>query len=356
MDTDTDTVPVTGVDELEKHLDQLLADPAQPPTVKLFDDVELQLNQANTPPLIPRLLPKLIEILQQYQEDPAVLCSLAVRLLRPLAFTQVLSLASEESLVQALRSPAPSTNLLAMAVLEKATVSPGNAALVAMMTQFFAAFLTTWLSAPQVEVGEKGTKVLGDLLDADYKEPEPREGMQVAVRTKPNGQGMVWRRITLDRNTYGLFLSLASRHQNTDDGGLSKHQLTLAQGRLLRLMPRLAALDLATVTRTRFPDLHERYGGTASKDQGLLHFVALHMVDKEDDLMHLNLVAFFQTLVILQRTTPYSEFKMITLRKLMEEALEGDDRLRIAMTTLPDHMVPEEAEDMRNFIREIIQL
>lgn len=40
---DTDTIPVTGVDALEKHLDDLLQDPNLPLTVKLFDDVELQL-------------------------------------------------------------------------------------------------------------------------------------------------------------------------------------------------------------------------------------------------------------------------------------------------------------------------
>lgn len=40
---DTDTIPVTGVEELEKHLDELLSDPTLLPTPKLFDDVELQL-------------------------------------------------------------------------------------------------------------------------------------------------------------------------------------------------------------------------------------------------------------------------------------------------------------------------
>lgn len=40
---DTDTIPVTGVDLLEKHLDDLLDDPNLPLTTKLFDDVELQL-------------------------------------------------------------------------------------------------------------------------------------------------------------------------------------------------------------------------------------------------------------------------------------------------------------------------
>jgi hypothetical protein len=40
---DTDTIPVSGVDELEKHLDQLMSDPTLPLENKLFDDVELQI-------------------------------------------------------------------------------------------------------------------------------------------------------------------------------------------------------------------------------------------------------------------------------------------------------------------------
>lgn len=365
---DTDTVPVTGVNELDAHLDELIADPALPPTIKLFDDVELQLNDANIPPLIPRLLPKITEILKQYQQDPAVLCSLAIKLLGPVSFTQVLSMASEEALIQALRSPAPSAKLLAMAILQKAARSPADAAILAMMNNIISAFLTTWLSAPQVEVGEKGTKVLGDLLDTDCDmQPPPAgaptsttlNGMEIAIRTKPPGQGLMWRRIFHDRDIYGLILSLGSRgpHQNAE-GGLSEQQLTLAQGRLLRLLPRLAALNLAAMSRTDFPDLDERYvtTGAASSDQGLLHFVALHMIDKEDLLMHLNLIDFFEELVSLQRITPYSTFKMDTLRKLMRDALRGDDRLRSAMADLPNRTVPEEAEELRTFVREILQL
>lgn len=363
---DTDTVPVTGVDELDAHLEALMDDPALPPVTKLFDDVELQLNDANIPPLIPRLLPKITKILKQYQQDPAVLCSLAIKLLGPVSFTQVIAMASEEALIQALRSPAPSANLLVMAILQKAARSPADAAILAMMNSIVSAFLTTWLSAPQVEVGEKGTKVLGDLLDTDCDlQPPPAgapstttlNGMEIAIRTKPPGQGLMWRRVFHDHDIYGLILSLGSRgpHQSAE-GGLSEQQLTLAQGRLLRLMPRLAALNLVAVSRTDFPDLNERYVSDASSDEGLLHFVALHMVDKEDLLMHLNLIDFFEELVSLQRITPYSTFKMDTLRKLMKDALRGDDRLRSAMADLPNRTVPEEAEELRTFVRDILQL
>lgn len=39
-----DIMPITGLDELDSHLDELIEDPNLPLNAKLFDDVELQLN------------------------------------------------------------------------------------------------------------------------------------------------------------------------------------------------------------------------------------------------------------------------------------------------------------------------
>ncbi|KAI5861498.1 hypothetical protein GGS23DRAFT_606102 [Durotheca rogersii] len=354
---DVDTIPVTGVDELEKHLDELLADPTLEPTLKLFDDVELQLTDANIPSLIPRLLPKITDILKQYQQDPAILCSLAIKLLAPLGFTQILSIAPEESLIQALRSPAPSANILAMSILEKAARSPSDAAILAMMSNVVAEFVTRWLSAPQVEVGEKGSRVLGDLLDVDCDTRPPDglsvNGTEITVR-RPPGQGLMWRRIFQDRDIYGLVLSLNSRgpHQNAE-GGLSTKQLTLAQGRLLRVLPRLAALNFGAVARTDFADLNQRYAGFEG-DGGLLHFATLHMVDREDMLMHLNLIDFLETFLSIQRITPFSTYKMETLTKLLGDATSRDNVLKAAILSLPERTVPEEADDLGRFIQEVL--
>ena len=39
-----DSMPITGLEELESHLQQLLENPDAPLIPKLFDDVELQLS------------------------------------------------------------------------------------------------------------------------------------------------------------------------------------------------------------------------------------------------------------------------------------------------------------------------
>ena len=291
---------------------------------------------------------------------------MTIKLLRPLTLTQILSFASEDMIIQAMRSPAPSANILAMTILGKAAKSPAEAAILAMMKNVLASFLIQWLSAPQVEVGEKGSRVLGDLLDIDCDTRPPDglslNGMEIAVRTPP-GQGLMWRRIFHDRDIYALILSLCSPRRpspNSDNSGLdpslpprlTDQQRTLAQGRLLRVLPRLAALNLAALTRTDFPDINQTYAGVDG-DFGLLHFATLHMIDNEDTLMHLNLIDFFETLLSIQRITPFSTYKIDTLRSLVSEATAQDPILKAALLSLPDRTVPDEADELRRFIREV---
>jgi hypothetical protein len=307
--------------------------------------------------LIPRLLPGITEILKVYQNDPKVLCSLAIKLLGPLSFTQVMSLASEEAIIQALRSPAPSANLLGMSIIDKASKSPSEAAILAMMKNIVAGFLTRWLSAPQVEVGEKGSRVLGNLMDIDC-DTRPAEGLslngsEIAVRHTP-GQGLVWRRVLHDRDIYTLLLSLCSAgpHQRAEDG-LSDQQLSLSQGRILRVLPRLAALNIGAISRTEFPDLNQRYFGEES-DVGLLQIAALYMIDKDDVLMHLSLIDFYETLLSIQRITPYSPAKMNVLKMLLRDATNGDNELKAALQDLPNRTIPEESADLTKFLRELM--
>lgn len=313
----------------------------------------------NIPPLIPRFLPKITEILKQYQQDPTTLCVLAIKLLGPLNFTQVMSLASEEAIIEALRSPAPSANLLAMTVLEKASKSAGEAAILATMKSLVANLVTQWLSSPQVEVGEKGSKILGDLLDVDCTTRPPDgvslNGQEIVLR-RPPGQGLMWRRIFHDRDVYDTILSSCSAgpHQKPEDGGFSGHQITLAQGRLFRVLPRLAALNLAAVSKTEFSDLNQRYFHVED-DEGLLQFASLHMIDNEDVLMRLTLIDFFETLLSIQRITPFSTYKTEVLSNLLRDSASRNKDLKNAMLTLPDRTVPEEAGDLRKFIGSLIQ-
>jgi hypothetical protein len=317
--------------------------------------------------LVVRFLPKLTAILKQYKEDPTVIVSLTVKLLGPVSFTQVLSLASEESLIQALDSPAPAANILAMTVLHKAAASPAAAAILSAMPQLVAAFLRRWLAAPQVEIGQKGGKVLGDLLDIDCElPPPPRPSVRDAPRTelvlrKAPGQAKLWRLLFLEKSAYMFLLALCSgRHPDTTD----PHQLSLAQGRLLRILPRLSALNFQAVSRSAFTattpvHLTNGHDGDSSpagprSGEGLLQFAALRMVDKSDVLMHLSLVDFFEVFVSLMRVTERSVHKLETIRAIVAEAVAEDQELKEALVSLPDRTVEEEADDLRRWLREVM--
>ncbi|KAK3338808.1 hypothetical protein B0H65DRAFT_530414 [Neurospora tetraspora] len=436
MDND---IPITGLDDLTAHMDALIADPSTPLNAKLFDDIELQLTDFNTPPLLPSLLPRLVQILHTTPSDPTTPASLTTKLLRPLSFSQITSLAPPESLIQALESPFPAANILGMTILHKAAAAPSEVAQLAETREVVKAFVRTWLGSSEVGVGEKGGKVMGDLLDVDCElEPPARPQRRAGagqhhaldagmptwhdmVLRKEKGSGALWKRIFADEEVYGLVLDLlAGRHEDTDvtsaDAGDEKEgrkqkarQLTLAQGRILRILPRLAALDLEKVVRSEVRAPEPGYYATATAaatngtstnghgtpgprpngttssrpnhngdilmngveeeeeeqaqmplpappktGQGLLHFAALRMVDRNDILMHLSLIDFFEAFVGLMRVTPHSEYKVETVKEILREALADDKLSRENLESLPDRTVDEEKEELRGWLREVL--
>ncbi|TDZ49740.1 hypothetical protein CTRI78_v007912 [Colletotrichum trifolii] len=347
----TDTIPIVGLDELTAHLDELVSAPETPLNPKILDDVELQLTEANIPPLLPVLLPKLTTILKSTPHDPAPIVSLTIKLLSPVPFTQTLQLADESSLITALRSPAPSANLLALAILDKAAAAPSDAAILSLMPRVVAELIRRWLSAPQVEVGEKASRVLGDVLETDCELPPPSAlpnlGSEVVRRRAP-GQGRMWKRIFHDKELFTLILSLAKGQDPEAEDKMTEHQLSLAQGRVLRILPRLASLNIVEVGTSQFPDL------TGSTEVGLLQLAGLHMVDKSDMLMHLNLVDFFETLLSVMRLAEQTHRTMGILSDLVREATKGDEVLKNALQDLPDRTVPEESDQLRTFIHDVM--
>lgn len=289
--------------------------------------------ETNTPPLTLRLLPILIQILSTYQKDPEILVGLSLKLLKPVSFTQALTLASEDALVQALRSPSPSTNILAIAVIEKAARSPGDTAILSIMRDVVESFLRTWLSTPHVEVGERAAKALGDLLSIDCDRRSAAEldaklhGLQITPRTPP-GQGLLWRRIFQDREIYESLFELCSFETvGTGEGELDERQKSLAQARLLRVLPRMAALDFPTISRTKFPDIERQYQ-VDEGEQGLLWFAATDMVNKEEDmLMHITVIDFFAELLEVLSVTEITPRTMEYLGKLLTKVTATDSTM-----------------------------
>jgi hypothetical protein len=338
--------------------------------------------------LIPRFLPRLTLILKQYADDPTAIVNLTIKLLGPVPFEDVFSLAQADELIVALDSPAPAANLLGMAILHKATAAPRFISFFCTHPDLVAAFIRRWLVAPQVEVGQKGSKVLGDLLDIDSAQPPPppptrpadASHTDLSIRRAP-GDGKLWDLLFRNHQMYTLFLDLVSGHH--PDMLANRRQVSLAQGRVLRLLPRLAAIDFRAVSQSDFlaPTPAYLLNGHANDamdvdgdgngegegetrrappprpprpGEGLLQYAALRLVQRTDLLMHLSLVDFFEALLALMRVTEPSDLKLQTLRAVVGEAVAEDEVLREALLTLPDRTVEEEAEDLTRWLREVM--
>ncbi|TGO44565.1 hypothetical protein BOTNAR_0794g00020 [Botryotinia narcissicola] len=332
---DIDDTPIFKLEELEAHLQDLVNSPDTPIDTKLFDAVELQLTEYNISPLIPKLLPTITQILLTTQQDPTVLASLSVKLLQPITFPQALQLASEDALILALRSPIPAANILAITIIQKATKSPADVVNLSGMRGVVENYIRTWLSSPHVGVGEKATQVLGELLDVD----SVRElthitngvGNMDIGSQRPPGQGALWRRIFQDVEIYELLFSLCSlKTIGKGDGQLDEKQKTLAQARLLRILPHLVTVGFDYLTRPTLSQVDKEYISTQDDGKlGLLYFAAMEMVDKEDLLMHMTLTIFF--LELLESLSTVEWFfgpRQTYVAEMIRKAMESDVELR----------------------------
>lgn len=306
------------------------------------------------------LLPPLTEILKQTTQDPTPLLSLTIKLLSPLPFTRTLTIADPPSLLTALSSPLPGANLLALAIIHKAAKAPADASILSTLPEVVEATIKCWLTSIDVGVGGKAARVLGDLLETDCEVVDNDvagtlsrsqvNGDEVVRRHVP-GHGRLWRLILQSRSNLSIIYQCCSHESPSLEQPRTPHQITISQGRLLRLLPRLCTLNIGALSCTLSPDLFKLSGEVEHQvGQGLLQWAALGMVDKSDVLMHLSLVDFFETFVSVMRVSRRSADMNAFIGKLVTTALQGDAELETALKTLPDRTVEEEAEPLRTFI------
>lgn len=328
-------------------------------------DVDELSSEDNIPPLLPTLLPLSAETLKTTAQDPTPLLSLTTKLLSPLSFTRTLTIADPPSLLAALRSPLPGANLLALTIVRKAADSPSDASILSTFPQVVEAVVRCWLASEDVGVGECAARAIGDLLETDC--PTLDHGIDDAssetgstsneiVKRRAVGHGRLWQLILLSRSNLSLIQQHCSFVESREQAPpRSARQVTISQGRLLRILPRLCTLNIDALSRPVFPDLFVSPVADASGlGQGLLQWAALEMVDKSDVLMHLNLVDFFETLLSVMRVSNRSSAVDTLIGKLVKAALQFDEKLDTALKTLTDRTVEEEAEPLREYIASLL--
>ncbi|RGP80196.1 hypothetical protein FLONG3_1730 [Fusarium longipes] len=357
-----DNVPVSGLAELHAHLAELHQPGNEQASLnhKLFDDVELQLTPTNIPIIQPTLLPPLMSLLKTTTQDPTVVFSLTTKLLSPLSFTQCLSLGGAGSLIEALKSPLPGANLLALNIIQKAANNPREVDALAALPEVVEEMIRTWLSSPDSDVGGRSTRVLGSLLETDCDiMPETQaattngvNGISSSenelVRRHIPGHASLWRVVIWDRNYLELIVSLCRP-------AIIDRQATFAQDRLLRIIPRLTALHPRAMAISPFADLFPLPSyADESIGHGLLQWAALNMVDTSDILMHQTLIVFFESFVSIVRIAGDSADKDAIVRNVVKTAISQDEELEQALRTLPNRTVQEEAEPLAKYISRIL--
>lgn len=277
--------------------------------------------------------------------------SITIKLLSPLPFTRLLTIADQESILTALSSPLAGANLLGLAIVHKAAKTPADAAILSTLPDVVEALVLRWLDAADVGVGEKAARVLGDLLetDCDVVEAVPSSNGAVGtelVRRRVPGHARLWSMILNTKD----FLSLIVAQCSPSEGRTEK-QVSLSQGRLLRLLPRLATLNITAITQTAFPELLPSEHAGA----GLMQWAAFTMVDKADILMHLSVIDFFETLVSIMRVAGNATPQKDEITKtIVKAAAENDADIKTALLGLPDRTIEEEAEPLREYIAKLL--
>ena len=183
-------------------------------------------------------------------------------------FSKVMSIEPKVDFPTGLSAPSPPINLMTLELLGKASLSNGDVGIVASMPETVHALVWTWLCAAEVAVHQKAQALLEQFL------------------VGPHQNELMWRRFLGDKSIYGLLFSTCSLKTLSQEGQLSRSDKTIAQGRLLALLPKI---DNQQIRSSQCRTVEEKYGVGS-----LLDFATLSMVDYNGDvLMHMTLIQFF---------------------------------------------------------------
>ncbi|KAK6336147.1 hypothetical protein TWF696_001713 [Orbilia brochopaga] len=251
--------------------------------VKLVDTFRLQLNDDSRKAALPIFLPLLTKTLP-LTSSPQPLCALLIALLEPICFSDLLSLTTPAEILPTLTFPNAHIQLMGLKLLQKATASPSEARSLASHPELVASIVNLSLVASNTEVADLAAKTLLDLLNVDLVGPG---GV---------GEGLIWRRVFGDKDIYQIFFDNCSWKNKS--ASMSRAEKTLAQARLLAMLPKMAGMNWEVVSRSHFPQVEARFEGEGTLD-GLLGF-ATAMVEMEFDvLMYMTVIEFYSDFLLV---------------------------------------------------------
>ncbi|KAF3902745.1 hypothetical protein AA313_de0203220 [Arthrobotrys entomopaga] len=251
--------------------------------VKLVDTFRLQLNEESRKASLPIFLPLLTKTLP-LTSSPQPLCALLIALLEPIRFSELLTLTTPAEILPTLTFPNAHIQLMGLKLLQKATASPSEAHSLASHPELVASIVNLSLVASNTEVADLAARTLLELLSVDLVGPG---GV---------GDGLIWRRVFGDKDIYQSFFDNCSWRNKS--ASMSRAEKTLAQARLLAMLPKMAGMNWEVVSRSHFPQVEARFEGEGTLD-GLLGF-ATAMVEMEFDvLMYMTVIEFYSEFLLV---------------------------------------------------------
>jgi len=175
---------------------------------------------------------------------------------------------------------------MGLKLIQKATASSTEASLLASHADLVASLINLAIADGSTEVSALATSVLLSLLRVDRTGPEGQ------------GEGLMWRRVFKDKDIYSKFYNLCSWRSKTPS--MTRADKTLAQARLLVMIPEMAEMNWDMITTSHFPQIEAQYEGSGAN--GLISFVE-GMVEMETDvLMYMTMIDFYATFILCRPT------------------------------------------------------
>ncbi|KYK61969.1 hypothetical protein DCS_03114 [Drechmeria coniospora] len=229
----------------------------------------------------------------------------------------------------------------------------------------------TWLESPHVGVGDHAAGVIHRLLENDLDLAGDGPSRDSDTNADVGAAGF-WDLITQQEPILSIIRDLCSYESASHRTELD---VTISQGRLLQLLPRLAVLNLEKLMQSGSPHLFPLpalpaiYSDPMIGKGGLLPWAALNMIDKSDEILYRNLIAFFQEFVLLmhkarreQSSKPTSspmengsgagrQQRDGSVKSLIQAACSGDSLLPRALLAVPDDNLEDDSADYQNDLK-----
>ena len=275
------------IDSTILHIKNISENPSTPLNLSLLDDFKLIVNELGSGTR-KDIAYQLSILLPSLQQDPTPAIEVLKKLLEPCSFSEIQIINPDIDYTAGLAIEATPYNDLIIAILEKATYSSADAENVASSQGILLALVRLWLQTPNVKIASQAEDLLFDLLKADKQPPRV---FQDDLSVKNSYLGAVWRRLFSDRDIYETLFTSCTLERDNCRKLINSKQVSLAQGRLLSWLPRVADLKWNSLLDSHHHDIEGRFQGDRCYG-GILRFAATRMVDKDDVLMHMLLLDF----------------------------------------------------------------